>query len=218
MSLYKNFIQKFEKAVISAKRDKSEIEVIAVSKKKSVADIKKILDLNHVSFGENQIQEIEKKWAGELSGLYSNYKLHFVGGIQSRKAKLIHQHCNTVHSLDRTKLVKTFDNIEKITQLKRQYFIQVNTGNEAQKSGVLLSESEEFIANCINNYNLNITGLMCLPPANENPKSHFLTLKSIASNFNLSNLSMGMTDDYEIAIQCGSTHIRIGREIFGERD
>ena len=84
-----------------------------------------------------------------------------------------------------------------------------------QKSGVLLSESEEFIANCINNYNLNITGLMWFP-VNENPQSHFLTLKSIASNFNLSNLSMGI-DDYEIAIQCGSTHIRIGREIFGER-
>ena len=218
MSRYTKFIQKFEKAVISAKRDKQEIEVIAVSKKKSVLDIKEVLELNHTSFGENQIQEIEKKWAVELSNLDYNYKLHFIGGIQSRKARAIHQHCDVIHSLDRIKLVQIFNEIEETSQLKRQYFIQVNTGNESQKSGILLNDSEKFISDCISNYNLNIAGLMCLPPMGESPKNHFMTLKSLRDNFNLPYLSMGMTDDYETAIECGSTHIRIGREIFGERN
>tara|TARA_Y100000816_G_C26016064_1_gene531397 strand:+ start:183 stop:839 length:657 start_codon:yes stop_codon:yes gene_type:complete len=217
MTLYEKFTQNFEKAVLAAKRDKSEIEIIAVSKKKSVDDIKKILHLNHLSFGENQIQEVERKWSQHLRKLDFKTKLHFIGGIQSRKVRSIHEHCDLIHSLDRMKLVKSFSEVEKMTNHKKKYFIQINTGNEPQKSGVILSEADEFISHCLSDFELDIIGLMCLPPSNEDPKKHFKILKSIRDNFNLPYLSMGMTDDYEAAIDCGSTHIRIGRDIFGER-
>ena len=102
--------------------------------------------------------------------------------------------------------------------MRRQYFIQINTGNESQKSGVILSDANKFISECLESYNLNIVGLMCIPPLNEDPKEHFLMLADMAKNFNLSSLSMGMSNDFHIALECGATHIRIGTKIFGERN
>ena len=116
------------------------------------------------------------------------------------------------------KVVKLFAEIEKLKSVRRKYFIQINTGNEPQKSGVMLSDANQFITECIENYELNIVGLMCIPPINEDPKTHFLTLADMAKNFNLSSLSMGMSNDFEIALKCGATHIRVGTKIFGERN
>ena len=216
MSRYKNFLSSLEASLRSANRSSQDIELIAVSKKKSATDIQQVIDEGHLSFGENQIQEIESKWP-ELKKINSNINLHFIGSIQSRKVEQIHKHCEVIHSIDRKKIVKKFAELEASGDIKRKYFIQINTGNEAQKSGVLFDNANEFISDCKSNYNLNIAGLMCLPPINEDPRTHFLKLADLAKKFNLNSLSMGMSGDYQVALECGATHIRIGTHIFGER-
>ena len=216
MSKYKNFLSSLELSLRSANRNPQDIELIAVSKKKSVTDIQKVIDEGHLSFGENQIQEIESKWP-DLKKLNPSIKLHFIGSIQSRKVEQIHKHCEVIHSIDRKKIVQKFAELETSDKIKRKYFIQINTGNELQKSGVLFNEADEFILDCKSNYNLNIIGLMCLPPIDEDPRNHFSKLADLAKKFNLNCLSMGMSGDYQVALECGATHIRIGTHIFGER-
>ena len=216
MSNYKNFLSKLEVSLRSANRNSQDVELIAVSKKKSATDIQKVIDEGHLSFGENQIQEIENKWP-DLKKINSNINLHFIGSIQSRKVEQIHKHCEVIHSIDRKKIVKKFAELEVSGDIKRKYFIQINTGNESQKSGVLFNEADEFILDCKSNYNLNIIGLMCLPPIDEDPRNHFSKLADLAKKFNLNYLSMGMSGDYQVALECGATHIRIGTHIFGER-
>jgi pyridoxal phosphate enzyme (YggS family) len=216
MSNYKNFLSSLEASLRSANRNSKDIELIAVSKKKSAEDIQKVIDEGHRSFGENQIQEIESKWP-DLKKLNPSIKLHFIGSIQSRKVEQIHKHCEVIHSIDRKKIVQKFAELETSDKIKRKYFIQINTGNESQKSGVLFNEAGEFILDCKSNYNLNIVGLMCLPPIDEDPRNHFSKLADLAKKFNLNCLSMGMSGDYQIALECGATHIRIGTHIFGER-
>ena len=217
MTNYKNFLNNLKKTVQLANRNIEEIDLIAVSKKKPAQDIQSVIDDGHTSFGENQIQEIERKWP-DLKKLNSNIQLHFIGNIQSRKVETIHENCEIIHSIDRMKVVKLFAEVEKLNNIRRKYFIQINTGNEPQKSGVMLSEANQFITESIENFNLNIVGLMCIPPIDEEPKTHFLTLADMAKNFNLSSLSMGMSNDFETALECGATHIRIGTKIFGERN
>ena len=137
--------------------------------------------------------------------------------MRGSKVESIHKNCEVIHSIDRMKIAKLFAALERSESLKRKYFIQINTGNEPQKSGVLFNESEQFIADCLSNYKLEIIGLMCLPPINEDPKIHFQKLCDLGKKFDLNSLSMGMSADYQIALECGSTHIRIGTQIFGER-
>ena len=216
MTKYKDFLGQFKNAVNSANRDISQIELIAVSKTKSSKEIMKVIDQNHLSFGENKIQEVDEKWS-EIKKTKPSTRLHFIGSIQSRKTSAIHESCDVIHSLDRIKIVRKFNDIEKLTNLKREYFIQINTGNEPQKSGVLLPDADQFINECLINFEINIIGLMCIPPSNEKPSKHFKELKALSTNFNLDCLSMGMSGDYEEAIKCGSTHIRIGTNIFGPR-
>ncbi len=216
MSNYKNFLSSLEASLKNANRNSQDIELIAVSKKKSATDIQKVIDEGHLSFGENQIQEIEYKWP-DLKRLNPSINLHFIGSIQSRKVKQIHKHCEVIHSIDRKKIVMKFAELETSDKIKRKYFIQINTGNESQKSGVLFNEADEFILDCKSNYNLNIVGLMCLPPIDEDPRNHFSKLADLAKKFNLNCLSMGMSGDYQVALECGATHIRIGTHIFGER-
>jgi len=215
--MYKKFLSALEKAVISSKREIEDIELVAVSKKKTVNDIQIVIDQGHISFGENQTQEIESKWP-LLKSNQPNLKLNFIGSIQSRKAESIYEHCDVIHSLDRIKIVKIFNKLEKSKKIIREYFIQINTGNEAQKSGVMMKEADEFISQCLREYGLNIIGLMCIPPVDDDPKKHFLNLKVLADNFNLQKLSMGMSNDYDVAIACGATHIRVGTQIFGARN
>ena len=184
MSRYKNFLSSLEVSLRSTNRNSQDIELIAVSKKKSATDIQEVIDEGHLSFGENQIQEIESKWP-ELKKINSNINLHFIGSIQSRKVEQIHKHCEVIHSIDRKKIVKKFAELEASGDIKRKYFIQINTGNELQKSGVLFDEADEFISDCKSNYNLNIVGLMCLPPIDEDPRNHFSKLADLAKKFNL---------------------------------
>ena len=217
MSLYNNFKENLGKTIDTSSRNSDEIDLIAVSKKKSIEDIRQVIQAGHTSFGENQIQGVESKWI-DLKKEYPHLKLHFIGSVQSKKVKSIFQYCDVVHSIDRIKIIELFSNLEEEQGISRDYFIQINTGNETQKSGVILDEADKFISNCISNYKLNIIGLMCLPPLNEDPKSHFLKLAKLANGFGLSSLSMGMSNDFKVALECGATHIRIGTKIFGERN
>ena len=217
MREYKDFIKNFENAVLSAHREIEEIELIAVSKKKPKELIRDFIKIGFKSFGENQLQEVENKWT-ELNEEFSHIRLHFIGNIQSKKTEKIFQLCDVIHSVDREKIVQKLKNCEKETKLKKEYFIQVNTGNEPQKSGVSFDESEIFIDKCVNEYGLKVNGLMCIPPQNANPEEHFLKLRDLGKNFNLPHLSMGMSEDFEIAIRCGATHIRVGTKIFGARN
>ncbi len=217
MDSYNTFLEQFKIAISQANRQIDEVELIAVSKKKSVEEIESVIKFGQLSFGENQIQEVESKWIS-LKRDHPQIKLHFIGGIQSRKVKSIYQHCDVIHSIDRMKLVELFNKLENENQVAKDYFIQINIGDEAQKSGVKLSEADDFISKCIVNYNLNIIGLMCLPPLNEDPKKYFIKLKNMAQKHNFASLSMGMSSDYDVAIESGATHIRIGTQIFGPRD
>ena len=217
MNSYINFLDRLKTAAAQANRDLKDIELIAVSKKKSSEEIKEVIKCGHRSFGENQIQEVEKKWIS-LKKEFSDIKLHFIGGIQSKKVKSIFQHCDVIHSIDRLKIADLFSELERKNKAAKKYFVQVNIGDEVQKNGISLAEADQFISNCIKTNKLNIIGLMCLPPQNENPKKYFTKLKEIAQKHKLSSLSMGMSGDYDIAIECGATHIRIGTQIFGQRD
>ena len=216
MSAYQEFYIKFEKAIIAAKRNIEEVELIAVSKKKSVENILPIINLGHRAFGENQLQEIIRKWP-DLKNQFNNVKLHFIGSIQSRKIHEIIENCDVIHTIDREKIINIISQIDPSKIEDKTFFIQVNTGNEIQKSGIKLKEAEALIQKC-KNYNINIDGLMCLPPENEAPNKHFETLQSLAKNNHIKYLSMGMTNDYDTALKYGATHIRIGTAIFGSRD
>ena len=216
MSRYKEFLKNFEKSVLSSKRAIEEIELIAVSKRKTPLDILTVLQEGHLSYGENQLQEVTKKWP-ELRLQYKNTKLHFIGSAQSKKIVDIVTNCDVIHTLDREKIIDIISQMDSLKIKDKTFFIQVNTGNEVQKSGVNLEQAETLIQKCKNN-NLNIDGLMCLPPESEAPDKHFATLQSLAKNNHIKYLSMGMTNDYDTALKYGATHIRIGTAIFGSRD
>ncbi len=216
MSRYQNFIKNFQKAVLKNKRHIEEIEVIAVSKRKEINDIQLVIDQGHLSFGENQLQEVTKKWP-EIKKKNLETKLHFIGGIQSKKLNDIISSCDVIHTIDREKLLPIIKKLDNAVLEKKIFFIQINTGNEDQKSGVSLNNAEEFLEVCKNN-KLKIDGLMCLPPMNEPPAKHFQIMQSLANNNHIKFLSMGMSNDYEIALKYGSTHVRVGTSIFGQRD
>jgi len=194
-----------------------DVTIIAVSKKQSSDKIRILANEGQEHFGENQIQEIEAKWT-PLKKEFPNVKLHYVGAIQSRKTERIFELCDEIHSIDRIKIVKKIKELEKKSGVAKKYYIQVNTGDELQKSGVKMSEVDEFIHAVQSKYNFSIHGLMCLPPQTDEPNKHFLELKSIAQKHSIYNLSMGMSGDYEEAINCGSTHLRLGTVIFGARN
>ena len=216
MSLYKEFAKNFENALIKSKRDIEEIEIIAVSKRKSIDQISSIISEGQLSFGENQLQEVIKKWP-LLKSKSQKTKLHFIGSIQSKKLNDIINYCDVIHTIDREKLINIISKLDKSNLKNKSFFVQINTGNELQKSGVDLHDAENFLEICKNNF-VQIDGLMCLPPENELPDKHFQTLQSLAINNKIKNLSMGMSNDYHIALKYGSTHIRVGTAIFGVRD
>ena len=200
----------------SLSRNIADVELIAVSKKQSKERIIELLECGHRSFGENQIQEIEKKWP-LLKAKFTDVNLSFIGSIQSRKVKKICELCDVIHSVDREKIVKL------ISELKFQginipkLFLQVNIGLESQKSGVHPNDVKEFIEMSLKKYHISFEGLMCLPPEGKDPKEYFDQLKTLSLSNNLEKLSMGMSDDYLSALESGATHIRVGSSIFGER-
>ena len=189
--------------------------IIAVSKNFGEENITPLLSFGHKHFGENKVQECAKKWH-ELKYKYENIKLHMIGKLQTNKVKECIKHFDFIHSLDSKKLAKKIYEEEIKQNKKIKIFIQVNIGQENQKSGVNILELEELLLYCYS-LKLEIIGLMCIPPNEENTKKYFSHMSQLKKQFNLKNLSMGMSSDYLDAIECSSNFIRIGTSIFGER-
>ena len=191
-------------------------EIIAVSKTFGGEHIIPLLEHGHVHYGENRVQEALSKWP-ELKKRFPNTKLHLIGPLQTNKIKEALEVFDVIHTVDREKLaVKLKEEMEK-QKTNLPVFIQVNTGEEEQKAGITPKEADGFIKFC-KELRLNVIGLMCIPPIDEEPSFHFALLKKIVERNNLTNLSMGMSSDYEKAAALGSTHLRIGSLIFGERE
>jgi pyridoxal phosphate enzyme (YggS family) len=182
----------------------------------SIDKIKLLIDSGHLDFGENKVQEAVLKWTDILNN-NKNICLHLIGGLQSNKAKDAFKIFNYIHSLDSEKLARIFSDLEKKYLRKIKYFIQVNIGDEPQKNGIKLSLVSDFVRYCLKDLNLNILGLMCIPPVNVAPEAYFKKLKKLNEDSYLKDLSMGMSDDFEIAIKFGSTFVRVGTSIFGQR-
>ena len=193
------------------------LKIIAVSKTFSLNRILPLIEYGHDHFGENKVQEALEKWP-KIKESYPNLKLHMVGKIQSNKVKFLLPVFDYLHSLDNIKIAEKISSEEKKNNKKLKIFIQINIGNEPQKSGINIEDLDEFYLTCVNELNLNIVGLMCLPPSSSDPKKYFISLNEISQKLNLKELSMGMSNDYLDAAQCGATYLRIGSKIFGERD
>ena len=192
-------------------------KIIAVSKTFSIDNIMPLVEYGHDHFGENKVQEALEKWP-KIKESYPNLKLHMVGKIQSNKVKFLLPVFDYLHSLDNIKIAEKISLEEKKNNKKLKIFIQINIGNEPQKSGINIEDLDKFYLACVKKYNLNIVGLMCLPPSSSDPKKYFVLLKEISEKLNLKELSMGMSNDYLDAAQCGATYLRIGSKIFGERN
>jgi len=187
--------------------------LIVVTKGRSLADIQEIINVGHIHFGENRVQESINKWKDILKS-NTNIKLHFIGKLQTNKVADVIPHFSFIHSLDNDKLALKISVEEKKLKKTLNYFVQVNLGEENQKSGILKKDLSRFINYCKNDLNLNIIGLMCLPPINDDSDKYFKELRQLAFDNNLKELSMGMSNDYVVAIKNGSTFIRVGSGIF----
>lgn len=197
-------------------RDPGDVTLVCVSKTFGPEAITPVLAAGERVFGENKVQEALAKWP-ELRSRYSDVTLHLIGPLQTNKAREAVDLFDVIETLDRPKLAKELANeIEKRGKHPKLY-VQVNTGAEPQKAGVLPQEADAFIANCRKDYGLEISGLMCIPPVNEQASPHFALLNQIAKRNGIVHLSMGMSADFELAIQLGATHVRVGTAIFGKR-
>jgi len=212
LTLVKNKVNE----IITQKQLKTNPTIIVISKTFSQEKIKPLLDNGHAHFGENKIQEAESKWS-EIINTNKNLQLHMVGKLQSNKAKKAVKLFNFIHSLDSEKLALKLSQSEKELNKKTKLFVQMNLGEESQKSGIDLKDLHNFYNYCTNDLQLNIIGLMCLPPLNVNSDKFFKILKNSAEKLNLKELSMGMSSDFEKAIINGSTYLRLGTAILGER-
>jgi pyridoxal phosphate enzyme (YggS family) len=191
-------------------------EIIVVTKNQNIDLIKNIVDHGHVHFGENKVQEALLKWKFILENNKS-LKLHLVGNLQTNKVTDALKIFSFIHSLDREKLAISLKKEEDKINKKIKYFIQINLEKELHKSGINPTDAYDFIDYCKNELNLNVVGLMCVPPVDSNPELYFKQLAEMANNKSLTQLSMGMSNDFQIALRLGATHVRIGSAIFGER-
>ncbi|MEY1557731.1 YggS family pyridoxal phosphate-dependent enzyme [Yoonia sp. R2331] len=203
-------------AATRAGRNPKDVTLIAVSKVQPDARVQKVLESGHRSFGENKVQEAAGKWPG-FREAFDGITLHLIGPLQTNKARQAMALADVIHTLDRPKLAKTMARIAQEEGACPDLFVQVNTGEEAQKAGVMPRDADGFIADCLA-LDLPVKGLMSIPPVDEEPSLHFALLAKIAARNGLKGLSMGMSADFESAIALGATHIRVGSAIFGARD
>jgi len=209
-------LENFKKINDIVKKVSNKANIIAVSKTFPLEIIRPLINYGHLHYGENRVVEAINKWSNLLIK-NQDIKIHMVGHLQTNKAKDAVSLFSYIHSLDSEKLAKILSKEEKAINKKVKYFIQVNFDNEKQKSGVSVNLIDDFIKFTKNDLDLDVIGLMCIPPINSNSSSYFLALKQIADKNKLSELSMGMSNDYKEAIACGATFIRIGSSIFGNR-
>ena len=198
------------------RRQENSAKLIAVSKTKPRDLIEKALEAGQRLFGENRVQEAQEKW-GDLKKTYPDIQLHLIGPLQTNKVSTAVGLFDVIQTIDRVKLAKAVARHMDQSGRRPQCFVQVNTGKELQKAGILPEETDEFIQFCKLQLHLPIEGLMCIPPHEDEPSLHFGLLREIALRNNISELSMGMSADYKIAIQFGATYVRIGTAIFGSR-
>jgi pyridoxal phosphate enzyme (YggS family) len=197
-------------------RDQSSITLVAVSKTFPAEEIEPVLAAGQRVFGENYVQEAKAKWPA-LRERFADVELHMIGPLQSNKAREAVELFDVIHTLDRPSLAEALAK-EIVRQGKRpRLLVQVNTGEEPQKGGVIPAEVDAFLEACRSKYGLEIAGLMCIPPAEDPPSPHFALLNTIARRHGLAMLSMGMSADFDAAIQLGATHVRVGSAIFGSR-
>ena len=194
----------------------SNANIIVVSKNFSLNSIQPLIDGGHIHFGENRVQEATEKWSSILSTKV-NLQLHLLGKLQTNKVKDALKIFSFIHSLDREKLAIDLKKEEVRIGKTIKYFIQINFDKQLHKSGIDITEVDDFIDYCRNELNLNIIGLMCIPPLESNPDSYFKQLANIAKKKSLNQLSMGMSADYQVAVREGATYVRIGSAIFGQR-
>jgi len=205
-----------DKACAAAGRALGDVELIAVSKVQPEDRVAAVLDQGHRVFGENRVQEAAGRWPS-FQQRYSGIILHLIGPLQSNKARQAMEMFQAIHSVDRPKIAQAIARLAQEMGHCPDLFVQVNTGEEPQKAGVLPGDVDGFVAAC-RALDLPVRGLMCIPPVEEEPSLHFALLAKMAARNGLSGLSMGMSGDFERAIAQGATHIRVGSAIFGERD
>ena len=214
-----NILESFNKikSIINLLQPAKPVNIVAISKTFALDHIKPLIDYGHTHFGENKVQEAISKWR-DIKNDRKDLKLHMVGKLQSNKAKNAAEIFDYIHSLDSQKLADIFNACERKNSKKLKYFIQINIGNEAQKSGIPISEAESFYNYCTKENKLNILGLMIIPPNDDNTKKYFKSLDYLNNTLGLKELSMGMSNDYTDAIRNNATYIRIGSAIFGSRN
>ena len=205
-----------KKSELLAKKRINSTKLIVVSKTQSEERIEIVLKEGHRCFGENRVQEAHQKWP-RLKENYNNITLHLIGPLQSNKTRQAFELFDVIQTLDRLKLAKALANLAQEKSFCPSLFIQVNTGEEPQKAGVLPKDLDIFVKEC-RNMDLPIEGLMCIPPIDDEPSLHFALLKKMQDKNQLKSLSMGMSSDFETAILFGATHVRVGSAIFGKRD
>ncbi|HEY2211160.1 MAG TPA: YggS family pyridoxal phosphate-dependent enzyme [Bradyrhizobium sp.] len=208
--------QEIRRACKEARRDRASVTLIAVSKTFDANAVAPVIGAGQRVFGENRVQEAKAKWPGLMSA-YPGIALHLIGPLQSNKAKEAVALFDAIHSVDRPSICEALAKAIDSQKRRPQLFVQLNTGEEPQKAGVAPAEADAFIASCRDKYGLQISGVMCIPPVNEAPAPHFALTAKIAARNGLANLSMGMSADFTVAIQFGSTHVRVGSAIFGAR-
>ncbi len=209
--------QRIAAAARSAGRDPGEITLVAVSKVQPAERIEAVLAAGHRAFGENRVQEAQARWPA-LRERYGDVELHLVGPLQTNKVRQAAELFDVIGAVDRPRLARKLAEVFATTGRALPCYIQVNTGEEPQKAGVLPAGADAFIAECRETHGLPVAGLMCIPPIGEEPAQHFTLLKAIAERNGLTGLSMGMSDDFETAIASGATIIRVGSALFGARD
>lgn len=205
------------RAAETSGRNPADVRLIAVTKTYDAAVIEPVLQAGHRDFGENRVQEAQGKWPA-LRQLYPDVRLHLIGPLQTNKARDAVALFDAIHSVDRDKLAAAL-----VLEMSRQgralsLFVQVNTGEEAQKAGMAPDATADFVRRCRDVHDLAVTGLMCIPPAQDDPTPHFVLLSRLAQELALPFLSMGMSGDFEAAIAHGATHVRVGSAIFGTRE
>ena len=193
------------------------IKIIAVSKTFPINEILPLINHGQVHFGENKVQEAIEKWQ-EIKQDFKHLQLHMIGKLQSNKVKFVVPLFDYIHSLDSLKLAKKITEEQNKIKKRLKIFIQINIGNEEQKNGIDEGDLEEFYKKCVNEFELDIVGLMCLPPKGDNTKEYFVKMKNLSQKINVKELSMGMSNDYLDAAKHGATYLRIGSKVFGNRN
>jgi len=210
-------LQNILQAAEETGRDTSSVKLIAVSKTHDAARIEPVIAAGQRLFGENRVQEAKAKWP-EILLRHPEVELHLIGPLQSNKVKDAVALFDVIHTVDRPKIAKALAAEMARTGRTPRLLVQVNTGEEPQKTGVFPKEAEAFVERCVKEFDLEIEGLMCIPPIDEEPALHFALLAKLAGRLGLKELSMGMSADYEAAIQFGATYVRVGTAIFGARE